>query len=86
MILPVKDFRPLPKNWSASPPPVGLQRIGDEWVSSLALAVLEVPTAIVLLEQNCLLNPAHPDFAQIKLEKPRRFRFDQRLLKASLET
>ena len=82
LILPVKDFRPLPKNWNASPPPVTLQRVGDEWIRSLASAVLEVPTAIVPLEQNYLLNPAHPDFARIKLERPRRFRFDQRLLKA----
>ncbi len=85
LILPVKDFRPLPKNWSASPPPIALQRLGDEWVRSLASAVLEVPTAIVPLEQNYLLNPAHPDFAQIKLEKPRRFRFDQRFRKAPPE-
>lgn len=82
LILPVKDFRPLPKNWSASPSPVALQRMGDEWVRSLASAVLEVPTTIVPLEQNYLLNPAHPDFAKIKLEKSRRFRFDQRLRKA----
>ena len=85
LILPVTAVRALPKNWSASPPPVSLQRIGDDWVRSLASAVLEVPTAIVPLEQNYLLNPAHPDFAKIKLEKPRRFRFDQRLLKAPPE-
>jgi RES domain-containing protein len=41
--------------------------------------VLEVPTSIVPLEHNYLLNPAHPDFAQIRLEKPRRFGFDERL-------
>ena len=85
LILPVKDFRSLPKNWNTFPPPIALQRIGDDWIRSLASAVLEVPTAIVPLEQNYLLNPAHPDFAQIKLGKPSRFRFDQRLLKASPE-
>ena len=85
LILPVNAFRPLPKNWNASPPPVALQRIGDEWVRSRVSAALEVPTAIVPLEQNYLLNPAHPDFAQIKLEKLRRFRFDQRFRKAPPE-
>jgi RES domain-containing protein len=82
LILPVKAFRPLPKNWSASPAPTALQRIGGEWVSAGASAVLEVPTSIVPLEHNYLLNPAHPDFAQIRLEKPRRFVFDERLRKS----
>lgn len=52
LILPVSAFRPLPKNWSASPAPASLQRIGDEWVRTGASAVLEVPTSIVPLEQN----------------------------------
>lgn len=81
LILPVKSFRPLPKNWSASPAPLALQRIGDEWVRANASAVLEVPTSIVPLEQNYLLNPAHPDYAQITLDKPRHFVFDERLRK-----
>ena len=81
LILPVQSFRPLPKNWSASPAPVALQRIGDEWVRANASAVLEVPTSIVPMEKNYLLNPAHHDYAQITLEKPQRFVFDERLRK-----
>lgn len=81
LILPVKAFHPLPKNWNASPAPLALQQIGDEWVRANASAVLEVPTSIVPLENNYLLNPAHPDYAQIILEKARRFVFDERLRK-----
>ncbi len=40
-----------------------------------ASAVLEVPTSIVPLEHNYLLNPEHPDYAQITLQKPRAFSF-----------
>ena len=77
LILSVKDFRPLPKNWSTSPTPASLQQLGDDWVREQTSAVLEVPTAIVPLEKNYLLNPAHPDFAKLKLEKPERFIFDE---------
>lgn len=78
LILPVKIFLPLPKNWSTSPTPASLQKLGDDWVREQVSAVLEVPTAIVPREKNYLLNPTHPDFAKIKLEKPGRFVFDER--------
>jgi RES domain-containing protein len=79
LILPVASFRSLPHDWDASPPPLELQQLGDDWVRDQASAVLEVPTAIVPREKNYLLNPAHPDFAQIKIEAPERFVFDERL-------
>jgi RES domain-containing protein len=82
LILSVKAFRQLPKNWNASPTPASLQKLGDDWVREQVSAVLEVPTAIVPREKNYLLNPAHPDFAKIKLEKPKRFVFDERLHKS----
>ena len=82
LILSVQAFSPLPKNWSASPSPPALQRIGDEWVQTQASAVLEVPTSILPIEHNYLLNPAHPDFSKIVLKKPQRFVFDQRLHKS----
>ena len=82
LILPVQTFARLPKNWSASPAPVALQHLGDEWARLQASAVLQTPTSIVPLEHNYLLNPAHPDFAQITLEKPQRFSLDQRLRKS----
>ena len=79
LILPVKAFRSLPKDWNASPAPLVLQHLGDAWVTANVSAVLEVPTSIVPVENNYLLNPAHPDFAQITLAKPQRFVFDVRL-------
>lgn len=81
LILPVKAFCALPKHWSASPTPLAAQQIGDDWVRAKASAVLEVPTSIVPLEHNYLLNPAHADYAQITLAKPQRFVFDERLRK-----
>lgn len=79
LIVTVKDFQPLPANWSDSPTPTEVQQIGDEWVRRQVSAVLEVPTSVVPLEKNYLLNPNHPNFKKIVLLKTEKFRFDERL-------
>ncbi|MEJ7712564.1 MAG: RES domain-containing protein [Pyrinomonadaceae bacterium] len=79
LILPVEKYRALPKNWSASPAPLAIQRIGDGWAHESASAVLEVPTSIIPLEKNYLLNPSHADFSRIELGEPQGFVFDGRL-------
>jgi RES domain-containing protein len=79
LILPVEKFRRLPKDWNLSPAPTITQSIGDEWARALVSAVLEVPSAIVPLEKNYLLNPAHADYSKITLSRPSKFAFDERL-------
>lgn len=69
----------LPRDWRASPPPAALQRIGDAWVESGRSAALAVPSVVIPWEANLLLNPAHPDFAAIRVEPPRPFELDERL-------
>ena len=55
------------------------QAIGDRWLQGRETAVLKVPSAIIDLEYNYLLNPAHPDFSKIKIAAVNPFNFDQRL-------
>ena len=81
LILAVEEFRLLPSNWSTSPASTDIQRIGDDWATDGASAVLRVPTSIIPLEYNFLINPVHPDFDQIKVGKAVRFPFDSRLMK-----
>lgn len=79
LILPVQDFRDLPLDWSASPAPPSAQRVGDNWVRA-KVSALETPSSIVLIEKNCLLNPAHRDWSKIKLSrKVEQFVFDERI-------
>jgi len=78
-VLPVEEFVKLPKNWSSSPPPLAVQRIGDNWAASMRSLVLRVPTSVVPGEFNYLVNVAHPKFSTIKRGKPQLFRFDERL-------
>lgn len=55
------------------------QTIGDRWLAGRETAVLKVPSAIIDLEYNYLLNPAHPDFDLIKIAVVKPFTFDTRL-------
>jgi RES domain-containing protein len=74
------DRSRLPANWRDSPSPPELLAIGDAWIASGMSAVLEVPSAVVESESNYLINPAHPDFAALVIERPQPFTLDPRLL------
>jgi RES domain-containing protein len=71
----------LPRDWMRYPAPADARAIGDTWVGRAESAVLVVPSAIVDMQQNFLLNPRHPDFGRIVVGAARRFRFDQRLVR-----
>jgi RES domain-containing protein len=70
----------LPPNWRESPPPPAAQQIGDAWVRAGRSVVLALPSVIVPEETNYLLNPAHPDFPQLRLGPAEPFAYDPRLL------
>ncbi len=52
---------------------------GDRWLQNSESAVLRVPSAVVAGDWNYLINPQHLDFAQIAIEPPMPFQFDERL-------
>ncbi len=81
LILPVEEFQTLPENWSVSPPPLEIQRIGDEWTETQASVVLKVPTSVLPVEFNYLINVGHPEFSKVKLGEPQTFTFDERVYK-----
>ncbi len=71
----------LPKDWQNDIIPFSTQTIGDDWVRQQASAVLEVPSTIIPEEKNYLINPLHPDFKKLKIEKAQSLSFDPRLIK-----
>lgn len=73
----------LPKNWRAQPPPSTTKTLGSEWLRSGESCVLKVPSAIVPVENNFVLNPAHPDFSVIRIGEEEPFSFDPRMWKSS---
>lgn len=72
----------LPEGWRTYPPTEALATVGDRFVRELRAAILIVPSAIAVSDNNWILNPAHPDFRKIRLHPAERFDYDPRLLKA----
>lgn len=57
------------------------RRAGDEWLRSGRTALLRVPSVIVPATWNVLLNPQHPDSAQIRIVRVHHHGIDRRLLR-----
>ncbi len=69
-----------PDEWRQYPHPRSTQEFGARWAHECRTPALRVPSAIVPGEFNYLLNPKHPEFAQIKIGPPVTFAFDSRLM------
>jgi len=70
----------LPDNWQADPIPQSVQKVGDRWIKNKESVILKVPSAIIPVEYNYLINPLHPDFEKIVIHAPQKFTLDSRLL------
>lgn len=70
----------LPADWQVRPAPRSTQVLGDTWVVSGRSAVLRVPSVVVPGHVNHVLNPAHPDFARIRIGVPQPLSVDPRLI------
>jgi RES domain-containing protein len=71
--------RSLPDGWSDVPPPISTREIGAKFIRERTAAAMRVPSAVIPIESNFLLNPLHPDFGRIKWKDPIAFRIDARL-------
>ena len=69
----------VPETWRQFPHSPETQAFGAEWCRAQRSLALRVPSAVVPGEFNFLLNPAHPDFAKVKIGKAEPFTFDPRL-------
>jgi len=69
-----------PVGWDALPTGKVSLDFGDAWLTSLASAVLVVPSIVVPEESNILINPQHPDASGLTAIKLRKWRYDERLL------
>ena len=86
VLIPV-DFDPswiirpahLPPDWKQDPSPQSTASIGDAWIAQGTSLILEVPSAVIVIEKNYILNPVHADFPRLKIGKPEPFEFDSRL-------
>jgi RES domain-containing protein len=70
----------LPDNWKDTSPPDTLQQTGDEFLKKQEHLLMKVPSSIVPMEHNYIVNPLHPGSKNIKILKKEPFDFDSRLV------
>ncbi len=73
------EVKSLPTGWNESPVLSATMDIGSNWLSKAETAILKVPSAIVPVEHNFMLNPQHQDFKKIKISDPLPYRLDSRM-------
>lgn len=80
--LPATSVEPaqLPADWREKARWPACQAIGNGWLDGRTGALLRAPSAVVPLEHNILLNPAHPDAERVRIVATHPFSFDPRIL------
>ncbi len=66
--------------WDALPAGLVSHTWGTDWLASEQSLVAEVPSVVVPEESHVLLNPAHPEMANVAAHKVRRWYYDPRLI------
>jgi len=74
------DTDALPDNWRTWPAPVYLMELGTEWIISQSSLLLKVPSSVIPMEWNVLINPRHPEFYHVKKREISEFQFNERLI------
>jgi len=63
----------------AHPATEDFRGLGNDWLEQGATAVLSVPSLVIPLERNFVLNPEHSDMAQVEVVDQLPFVFDPRI-------
>jgi RES domain-containing protein len=69
----------LPPQWRERPYRADVRAVGDGWARNKRSLALEVPSVLCSPERNVLINPEHPDAAQVKIRAVDPFHIDPRL-------
>ena len=72
-------IRDLPQHWDQYPFPTVLAEIGSAWLRSGKSLALAVPSAVVPVSVNYLLNPAHRAMKKARVADVSPIRFDPRI-------
>jgi len=75
----IEELSALPKGWDSEPAGPASRGAGDQWCNAQGSVALLVPSVIVPVEQNALINPRHPRFRLDWVKPAVRFRYDPRL-------
>lgn len=68
-----------PENWRNQDSFESLRKLTDDFVEKKEFLAMKVPSAIIDVEYNFLINPQHSLFKEVKIINQQEFSFDQRL-------
>ncbi|MEO8151409.1 MAG: RES family NAD+ phosphorylase [Bacteroidia bacterium] len=71
----------LPANWKSYPANESLSLIGKKWLDEKETLVLSVPSSVILLERNFLINPKHELFNKVKIKSTHIYEINERIAK-----
>ena len=69
----------LPRNWREIPWPQSTQELRTKWMIEAQYVAVSVPSVVLPMEKNLLLNPVHPAFSKIHVGPPLPINIDPRL-------
>lgn len=72
----------LPEQWDHIPVSKASQLYGDEWISNKKLPALRIPSVVVPLEFNYVINPQHELINQINISDSQSLPLDSRFYKS----
>ena len=75
----IKDLEKLPKNWNQYPYQPETTRIFTDLTKSRDFFALKVPSTIVPMEHNIILNPLYKEFGKVEITEFLEFPIDERL-------
>ncbi len=73
------EARELPANWREAAAPPELARFGDQFAQRGERCLLLVPSVLAPNENNCLINPVHPDYKRIVVRGVAPLSYDPRM-------
>lgn len=77
--LDVPDSLVADRGFASDVPLHDSQSLGDSWLRSASSLGLLVPSRVIPLERNVLLNPRHPAMAEVRVTLTEPFVFDDRI-------
>jgi RES domain-containing protein len=73
------ETKNLPARWRQRAAPPELARLGDEFAQRAGRCILLVPSVLAPNENNCLINPEHPEFKKIVIRQGEPLSYDPRM-------
>lgn len=77
----IKSIDFVQPKWNTEAAVNNLQTIGADWMRKKSSLAMKVPSAILPLESNILINPSHKDFDKLKILRVEKLNLDPRLFR-----